>query len=80
MILGLKYERINKNITLIAIRKNELPYFFDKIFYSEFLNLTKWINSDSQIHFKELKVQPSANDKNLYKEKFKDLKKEYEKK
>ncbi|WP_129058288.1 MULTISPECIES: hypothetical protein [unclassified Chryseobacterium] len=80
LILGLKYERINKSIALIAIRKNELSYFSDKIFYSEFLNLTRWRNSDSQVHFKELKVQPSANDKSFYKEKFKDLKKEYEKK
>ncbi|WET49399.1 hypothetical protein PYS58_23060 [Chryseobacterium indologenes] len=80
LILGLKYERINKSIALIAIRKNELSYFSDKIFYSEFLNLTKWRSSDSQIHFKELKVQPSANDKSFYKEKFKELKKEYEKK
>lgn len=80
LILGLKYERINKSIALIAIRKSELSYFSDKIFYSEFLNLTKWRNTDSRIHFKELKVQSSTNDKSFYKEKFKDLKKEYEKK
>ncbi|SDI19614.1 hypothetical protein [Chryseobacterium jejuense] len=80
LILGLKYERINKSIALIAVYKSELPHFFDKVFYDEFLNVTKLRNSDSEIHLKELKVQPSANDKNFYKEKFKDLKKEYGKK
>lgn len=80
LILGLKYEKVNKSMVVIAVYKNELPYFLDKIFYSEFLNLTKLRNLNSQVHFKELKVQPSTNDKSFYKEKFKDLKKEYEKK
>ncbi|MGE8554411.1 MAG: hypothetical protein ACN6OB_10840 [Chryseobacterium jejuense] len=78
LILGLKYERINKSIALTAVHKSELPHFFDKVFYDEFLNLTKLRNSDSQVYFKELNGQPSANDKNLYKEKFKDLKKDYQ--
>ncbi|MBP2616021.1 hypothetical protein [Chryseobacterium jejuense] len=78
LILGLKYERINKSIALIAVHKSELPYFYDKVFYDEFLTLTKFRNTDSKIHLKELKVLPSANDKSFYKEKFKDLKKEYE--
>ena len=79
-IVGLKHEKINKSIAVIVVNKKELPYFFDQVFYSEFLNLTTFRASDTKIHFKELKVQPSANDKNFYKEKFKDLKKEYEKK
>ncbi|BAP30680.1 valyl-tRNA synthetase [Chryseobacterium sp. StRB126] len=76
LILGLKYEKLNKSMVVIAVYKNELPYFLDKIFYSEFLNLTKLRNLNSQVHFKELKVQPSTNDKSFYKEKFKDLKEE----
>lgn len=80
IILGLKYENNGKNIALIMVNKNEIPYFYDQVFYDEFLNLTKFRSQERQIHLKELKESSSANDKNFYKEKFKDLKKEYEKK
>ncbi|WP_336959686.1 hypothetical protein [Chryseobacterium contaminans] len=80
MIVGVKYEKVNKSIALIAVNKNELPYFFDKIFYSEFLDLTKFRNKNSAIHLKELQVQPSSNDKSFYKDKFNELKGEYNKK
>ncbi|WP_419487607.1 hypothetical protein [Chryseobacterium bernardetii] len=80
IILGLKYENNGRNIALIVVNKNELPYFYDQVFYDEFLNLTKFRSPTKQIHLKELKGSPSGNDKSFYKEKFKDLKKEYEKK
>lgn len=76
-ILGMRYESNSKNIAVIAVNKNEIPDFFDQIFYSEFLNLTKFRAPGTQIRLKELKVLPSGNDKSFYKEKFKDLKKEY---
>lgn len=80
VILGLKYEKVNTSIALIVINKNELSNFSDKIFYSEFLDLTKLRTNKSEIHLKKLDVAPSKNDKNFYKEKFKDLKDEYNRK
>lgn len=80
IIGGLKYENKSKNIALIVVDKNELPYFTDQVFYDEFLNLTKFRSQKTQIHLKELKGSPSRDDKSFYKEKFRDLKKEYEKK
>ncbi len=65
MIIGVKYEKVNKSIALTAVNKNEIPYFFDKIFYSEFLDLTKFRNNNSDIHLKELQVQPASNDKSF---------------
>ncbi|WP_347220123.1 hypothetical protein [Chryseobacterium sp.] len=79
IILGIRYEKPNKYITLVVIYKNELPAFYDKIFDSEFLDLTKFRDKNSQIKFKELKVSPSKKDKDFYKEKFSELN-EYHKK
>lgn len=79
-ILGIKYEKVNKSIAIIVVNKNELHHFFDKVFYSEFLNLTQLRSNHSEIHLKELKTQPSSNDKSFYKEKFKELKGEYNQK
>ncbi len=36
MIIGVKYEKVNKSIALTAVNKNEIPYFFDKIFIVSF--------------------------------------------
>lgn len=80
MILGLEYKKGSKGFVLTIINKSELPSFFDKIFYSEFLNLTKFRDKNSQIKLKELQTSPSNNDKNFYKEKFNELKKEYNQK
>lgn len=80
LILGLKYEKTNKSIAIIVIVKEELSSFYDKVFYSEFLNLTKLRYNKSQIHLKELKVKSTDSDKNFYREKFKELKNEYNKK
>lgn len=80
LIVGTKYEKPNNSVSIIVIYKNELSSFYDKIFYSEFLNLTQFRDSNSQIKFKELKVSPAKDDKNFYKEKFKELKNEYNKK
>ncbi|MCX8534121.1 hypothetical protein [Chryseobacterium luquanense] len=80
MILGLEYEKGSKRFALTGINKIELPNFFDEIFYSEFLNLTKFRDENSQIILKELQISPSSNDKSFYKEKFNELKKEYNQK
>ena len=80
IIIGAQYEKPNNSIALIAIYKNELPSFYDKIFQSEFLNLTEFRDKNSQIKFKELKAQPSKSDRDFYKDKFKELKREYNKK
>lgn len=77
IIIGAKYEKPNKSIALVTIYKNVLPSFYDKIFQSEFLNLTKFRAKNSQIKFKELKAPTSKGDKDFYKEKFNELKKEY---
>ncbi|MGU3373955.1 hypothetical protein [Chryseobacterium sp. M5A1_1a] len=80
MILGLEYEKGSKHFVIITINKNELPNLFDKVFYSEFLNLTRLRSNNSEIHLKELKILPPNNDKSFYKEKFKELKEEYNRK
>lgn len=80
LILGLKYEKTNKSIAVLVINKSELPSFYDEVFYSEFLNLTKLRGNKSQIHLKELKVKSTDSDKDLYRKKFKELKNEYNKK
>ncbi|MBD8083104.1 hypothetical protein [Chryseobacterium caseinilyticum] len=79
-ILGIQYETGSKQFAVLAIYKNELSTFYDKIFDSEFLDLTKFRDKNSQIKFKELKVSPSKSDKNFYKKTINELKKEYNKK
>lgn len=80
IVLGIRYEKPNKYINLIVVYKNELPTFYDKIFDSEFLDLTKWRVNKAEVQLKELNVKPSKNDKDFYKEKFKELKNEYHQK
>lgn len=80
IVLGIRYEKANKYITLAIIYKNELPTFYDKIFYSEFLDLTKWRVNKAEVQLKELNVKPAKSDKDFYKEKFKELKNEYHQK
>lgn len=80
IVLGIRYEKANKYITLAIIYKNELPTFYDKVFYSEFLDLTKLRVNKAEVQLKELNVKPSKSDKDFYKEKFKELKNEYHQK
>lgn len=80
IVLGIRYEKPNKYINLIVVYKNELPTFYDKIFDSEFLDLTKLRVNKAKVQLKELNVKPSKNDKDFYKEKFKELKNEYHQK
>lgn len=76
-LLGIQYEKGSKQFAVLLILKNELPTFYDKIFDGEFLDLTKLRDKNSQIKFKELKVLPSKAEKDFYKEKIDELKKEY---
>ena len=80
IIIGAQYEKPSNSIALITIYKNELSSFYDKIFQSEFLNLTEFRSKNSQIKFKELKSSSSKSDKDFYEDKFKELKSEYNKK
>ena len=80
LILGIQYEKGSKQFAILAIYKNELSTFYDKIFDSEFLDLTKFRNKNSKIKFKELKVSPSKSDKDFYKKTINELKNEYNKK
>ena len=65
IVLGIRYEKPNKYITLAIIYKNELPTFYDKIFYSEFLDLTKWRVNKAEVQLKELNVKPAKADDQL---------------
>lgn len=80
LILGIQYETGSQQFAILAIYKNELPTFYDKIFDSEFLDLTKFRNKNSKIKFKELKVSPSKSDIDFYKKTINELKNEYNKK
>lgn len=55
-VLGLKFEKINNSVAIIVVNKSELQYFPDKIFYSEFLDLTtkRWDKQD--IHLKQVNI------------------------
>ncbi|MCD1116749.1 hypothetical protein [Chryseobacterium turcicum] len=66
--------KIYKQFAVLAIYKNELPTFYDKIFDSEFLDLTKFRDKNSQIKFKELNVSPSKKDKDFYKNTINEIK------
>lgn len=79
-IIGLKYEKPNNSTFIIIIKKNEVATFYNSIFYNEFLDLTKNRVGNDKIHLKNLKSKPSNSDKEFYKEKFKDLKDDYNKK
>lgn len=76
-LLGIQCEKGSKQFAVLLILKNELPTFYDKIFDGEFLDLTKLRDKNSQIKFKELKALPSKAEKDFYKEKIDELKKEY---
>ena len=78
-LLGIQYEKGSKQFAVLLILKSELPTFYDKIFYSEFLNLTKFRDKNSQIKLKELKVLPSKSEKDFYRQKINEIKKEYNK-
>lgn len=78
-IIGLKYEKPNSSIAIMCIEKVELQSFSDKIFYSEFLDLTRFRIGKDQIKLYDLKLVPSKKDKDFYKEKFKELRDEYKK-
>ena len=80
LILGIQYETGSKQFAILAIYKDELPTFYDKIFDSEFLDLTKLRVNKAEVQLKELNVKPSKSDKEFYKEKFKELKNEYNQK
>lgn len=79
IIIGIRYEKLNKYITIMSIYKKESLTFYDKIFYSEFLNLTKFRDKNSQIKSKELNVLPSESEKDFYRQKINEIKEEYNK-
>lgn len=80
VIVGLIYEKVNQSIAILLIKKSALKDFYDKVFYSEFLELTKLRVNKSEVHLKALKVTPSKDDKSFYEKKFKELKDEYNRK
>ena len=80
MVIGVEYEIGSKQFAMTAVKKDELTSFYDQIFDIEFLNLTKFRAAKSKIKFKRLNSKSSKSDKEFYKEKFKELKDDYNKK